>query len=251
LITPVETLTDKLEHIPIEPSNDVVSIIDEVPFVVEVSIDEVSRTMYGFSGDGRAHQIGEVPGDISTIDEEPIGTEASRSVIDFLDGSYLLLIVEDVMHDQLFMEGRLLVHVDPMVEEDEQPSLEAAIHEEKLGASATSRVFMLSNGSPLQVYIDGACSIIWSPPHVGEREFALPRQITWFGHTSKMGRHDLHKVQHLRDGGLIPCMVVCAFDPSLRVGWQEILSWYPVELARRLDVSVAIDQQRLWITRGA
>jgi len=55
-------------------------------------------------------------------------------------------------------------------------------------------------------------------------------------------------VQHSEDGGLVSCMVVCAFDPSLEVGWREILSWYLMDLARRLDASMAIVQQRLWIT---
>jgi len=35
-------------------------------------------------------------------------------------------------------------------------------------------------------YIDGAYSIIGTPPHVGKRESALPKQITWFGQTSEM-----------------------------------------------------------------
>jgi len=43
-------------------------------------------------------------------------------------------------------------------------------------------------------------------------------------------------------------MVFHAFDPSLRVRWREILSWYPVELVRRLDASMAIIHKRLWIT---
>lgn len=59
---------------------------------------------------------------------------------------------------------------------------------------------------------------------------------------------ELCKVQHSQGGGHVPCMVVNAFDPSLRVGWQEILSWYLMELDRRSDESMAIVQHRLWIT---
>lgn len=43
-------------------------------------------------------------------------------------------------------------------------------------------------------------------------------------------------------------MGVYALDPSLGVGWREIFIWYLVELASKLDVSMAIAQQRLWIT---
>lgn len=54
-----------------------------------------------------------------------------------------------------------------------------------------------------------------------------------------MGRHELHRVQHSHDGGHVSCIVVHAFDPSLRFVQQDILSWYSVKLARRLDASMA------------
>lgn len=54
--------------------------------------------------------------------------------------------------------------------------------------------------------------------HPQWREDALPRQIAWIGHTSEMGRHELLRVQHAHDGGLVLFMVARAFDPSLGVG---------------------------------
>lgn len=66
-------------------------------------------------------------GDIFTIDAELIGTEVCRYVIEFSDDSYLSLIIEDLMHDQLTVEGQLVAHVEPMVEEDEQLSLGSVV----------------------------------------------------------------------------------------------------------------------------
>ena len=34
------------------------------------------------------------------------------------------------MHDELFVEGQIVVHVEPIVEEDEQPSSTPTIDEE-------------------------------------------------------------------------------------------------------------------------
>lgn len=48
-------------------------------------------------------EVDEVLRDISTVDESSIGIEAS--VTEFPDGSYLLLIVEDVMHVELIFGG--------------------------------------------------------------------------------------------------------------------------------------------------
>jgi len=45
-------------------------------------------------------------------------------------------------------------------------------------------------------------------------------------------------VQHWQDGKLVLCPRVCAFDPFLGVGWREILSWYPVEWARLMEMVV-------------
>ena len=50
-----------------------------------------------------------------------------------------------------------------------------------------------------------------------------------------MRRPELHRVQHPHDG-VVLCAGVRAFDPSLRVGWQEILSWHPVEWTMEMVV---------------
>lgn len=63
----------------------------------------------------------------------------------------------------------------------------------------------------------------------------LPRHITWIVQTSDMGRHKLHRAHHSRDGGPILHMVIHEFDPSLRVGWQGILSWFLVEWDRLME----------------
>lgn len=38
---------------------------------------------------------------------------------------------------------------------------------------------------------------------------------------------------------------VRAFDPSLGLGWREILSWYPVEWAMEMVVDLDVAQQEL------
>lgn len=62
--------------------------------------------MSDFPGGSNTKEVDEVSGDISTVDEESIGIEASKSVTKFPNGSYVALIVEDVMHDELSLEGR-------------------------------------------------------------------------------------------------------------------------------------------------
>lgn len=42
-----------------------------------------------------------------------------------------------------------MAHVEPIVEEDEQPSLESTIDEQHSDASAVNRDVILSNDSPL------------------------------------------------------------------------------------------------------
>lgn len=88
MIAQVDTLTEKLEHTPIEPYDDVVYVIDEVSLVVEVSIDEVSRTVSRFLGDGSPQEIREESGDTS-ISEMLMGTEPPRFAIEFSDDNYL------------------------------------------------------------------------------------------------------------------------------------------------------------------
>lgn len=72
------------------------------------------------------------------------------------------------------------------MEEDEQLSLESTTNEEQTGASAANNAIILSNASPLQAYIDGACNIVGFPLHVGEREATSPRQIICIEYISEM-----------------------------------------------------------------
>ena len=39
----------------------------------------------------------------------------------------------------------------------------------------------------------------------------------------------IDRVQHSRDGWIILCARILAFDSFLEVGWKEVLSWYPME----------------------
>jgi len=49
--------------------------------------------------------------------------------------------------------------------------------------------------------------------------------------------------------GFVLCVKVRAFDPSLGVGWREILSWYPTKWAMEMVVDLGVDQQELPGTR--
>ena len=111
--------------------------------IVEGSIEELFRAMSEFPGDSNTQEVDEVLGDISIIDEESIGTKASRYVMDFPDDSYLSLIVEDVMHDELSLEGQLVAHVEPMVEEDEQSSFGLATDLDQIDAQTVSKATIL------------------------------------------------------------------------------------------------------------
>ena len=87
LLALIATLAEGVEHTLQGPSDDVVTIVDEVPSVAGVSIDEVSRTMFEFSDDGSPHQIREVSGDIS-ISEVLMGIEVPRVMTEFSDDNY-------------------------------------------------------------------------------------------------------------------------------------------------------------------
>ena len=56
------------------------TLVDEM-----LIVDEVPSVVTEFSGDSNAPQVDEVPRDISTIDEEPIGTKASKYMIELLN----------------------------------------------------------------------------------------------------------------------------------------------------------------------
>lgn len=70
-------------------------------------------------------------GDISNVDEDPIGTKASRSMTELSDDNHLQLTGQHVLHVGLYMEEQLEAHVEPMMEEDVQPSFGLAIDEGK------------------------------------------------------------------------------------------------------------------------
>lgn len=89
------------------------------------------------------------------------------------------------------------------------------------------------------------------PLHIGEGEAESPQHILCVDQDCDMRQHELRRVHLWQDGGLVPCTRVYALDPSLGVGWQEIFNCYLVELARRLDASMATTERTLWITKGA
>ena len=49
------------------------------------------------------------------------------------------------MHDEPFVESQLEVHVEPMIEEDEQPSFGSTIDEEQIDAQTTNRVILFAD----------------------------------------------------------------------------------------------------------
>ena len=59
-----------------------------------------------------------------------------------------------------------------------------------------------------------------------------------------MRRPELHRVQHLH-AGVVLCAGVHVFDPSLGVGWREILSWYPVEWVMEMVRNSGVAQEGL------
>jgi len=80
------------------------------------TIDEVPKDVTEFSGSNSTPQVDEVSGDISTVDEESIGTKACASMKKPQDESQLQLTGEHILHVWLSMEEQLEAHVDPMME---------------------------------------------------------------------------------------------------------------------------------------
>lgn len=85
--------------------------------------------MTKFLGYNNAPQVVEAPKDSSTVVEETIGIEASRSMTKLPDKSHLKLTSEHIMHIGLSMEEQLKDHVKLVMEEDVQPSLGLTINE--------------------------------------------------------------------------------------------------------------------------
>ena len=140
------------------------------------SIVEISGVVTGFSGNSSARQDDEVSRDITTLDEERIGTEAPRSMIELWDDNHLQQHGEHIEGCELFMEALFVAHVEPMVEEDEQSSLGPTTDLELINATV-NRVAVLPDSSSLWAYIDGACNIARLPLHHGERDAETPQQI--------------------------------------------------------------------------
>jgi len=153
-----------------------------------------------------------------SINKIPIGTMVSRVMTEFLDDSQLQQNGENAMHDESFVEGQLVAHVEPMVEEDEQPSLGSTIDGEKVNASATSRDVILSDNNPLQTYIDKTCNTVRLPSFFKEREAELSRWVLCVDQGSETRKHELCRAQQSHDG-VVTCAGVLAFDPSHEVEW--------------------------------
>lgn len=83
------------------------------------------------------------------------------------------------MLDELLMEGQLGTLVVPIVEGDGQSSVGLAVDREQIDAQGVSKLAAFLDSNSLQAYIDGACSIVRLPFHVGGRLAGLPRQVVY------------------------------------------------------------------------
>lgn len=211
------------------------SPVDEMPFVIEVS-----WVVTEFSGDSSTPQVDEVPGDISIVDEELIGIEASKSMTELSNNNHLQLTGENVLHNGFSMEKQLEAHVEPM-EEDVQPSFGLAIYEgqhrdhtlvfqHSLLQRRTDRICNIISSSlhnglrEAELFRhargdDQVSSTVGSPLPIGERETELPSQISCVDLCRGMRRSELHKAQPLYVA-VVLCAGVRAFNPSLGVGWR-------------------------------
>lgn len=129
---------------------------------------------------------------------------------------------EDVMHDELYMEGQLQAHVDPMMKEDELPYFGSTIDKGHINAQATSRVAVLLDNNPLHEYIDKACSMVCPLLSILKRGARFPRQVLLIDWAQL---HELSMVQH---SGLVPYIGAHASNPFHRMDWRDIMSWYPI-----------------------
>lgn len=165
-------------------------------------------------------------------------------------------------------------HVKPMMEEDVKPSFGLAFDEGKhrdhtLGFQHSllqrhnNKIYNVIN-PPLRIGLreaelsthirwdDPVNNTIGSPFPIRDREMKLPSQISCVDLDSGMRQSNLHKVQHPHVKVFL-CAGVCAFNPSLAVGWQDILSWYPMEWAMDMVVDTGVSQQYIpviWDTKS-
>ena len=80
------------------------TLIGETPPIVEVSIDGVSMVVTELFDDSNTSHVDEVSWDNSTIVEEPIGTEASRSMTKLSDDNHMQLTSEHALCVEVSIE---------------------------------------------------------------------------------------------------------------------------------------------------
>jgi len=93
-------------------------------------------------------------------------------------------------------------------------------------------------GNPTRTCIDEVGSTSRLPLYIREGEAESPLQILCVDQDGKRRRHELRRVQPLEAGGLVPYTGVHALDPSLGVGWREILSWCSMEWAKHMGLVI-------------
>lgn len=163
------------------------------------------------------------------MDEMSIIVEVSRVVTDSVGDRYpwqfhqfqvgllalrekVTTIQEAILHQNEELEGMRLVFV--------KSSAKLTCVGEQLDSLMVPLEFTLEHqSSPLQTYIDGACSVSSLPLHIGEKEAEPLQHILCVDQSDEMRRHERCRVQCLPDGGLVLCMRVYTFNPSLGAGW--------------------------------
>ena len=124
----------------------------------------------------------------------PLGTEVPRSVKKVLDDSYIQQHGEDLekreldkdfMLEEVSVVGQLETPVDSIMEEDGQSYFGSSIKVEQINAQEARRVVVLPFSSSLQTYLDGGCSIVKLPMHVGGRVPKLHKQIVYVDRVSE------------------------------------------------------------------
>jgi len=113
------------------------------------------------------------------------------------------------------MEEQSKAHVEPVMEEDVQPSLGLAIDEGQHRGHALG-----FQHNALQRPTSGVYSVINPPLCVGLREAELSTRTRGGGHVS---RTELSMIPH-QLGGLVPSIEHYSFDLSFGIGWREVLS---------------------------
>lgn len=111
--------------------------------------------------------LGEVLGD----------TKVPRAMTDFLDYNHLHQRGEHIKGREIAMEGQVVTHVEPMVEEDEKSYFGLTTDLKHTDAQTITKATILPDVSSLQAYIDGTYNIARLPLHNGEGDVGLSQQI--------------------------------------------------------------------------